>query len=296
MIHQLTNGFHYMQTQVCEAGEDAPWRSPEGRLSTQELLKREWNRGKRVCPLFSVFGIFNHLFVVDWLHCADQGVTADFLGNEFEYLVKNKMPGNNQEVRCEAFREHLLTYYDDNPEVTDRLKEFAIKSFKGSTKGKGKAPRLKGSASQIRALVRFGDQMAKRFLSDDDPIESAIKTAAHHLQNCYESLRSVNEGLSHTALHNSAKIFAIQYGALWKAHDYTRFWRPMPKMHMFLELCSSGTEPQKFWCYRDEDFGGSVARQSKMKGSWRRIKAFCRHALDLFRMKQHAPRLLTMNE
>jgi len=25
------------------------------------------------------------------------------------------------------------------------------------------------------------------------------------------------------------------------------------------------------WCYRDEDFGGSVARQSRMKGRWRHI-------------------------
>ena len=160
-----------MQTQVCDAGEDEPWRSPAGRLSTQELLEREWNRGKRVCPLFSVFGIFNHLFVVDWLHCADQGVAADFLGNEFEYLVKNIMPGSNQDVRCEALRTHLLTYYDDNPDVTDRLKNFALKSFKGSTKGGGKPPKLKGSAAVIRALVRFGDQMAQRYLSDDNPID-----------------------------------------------------------------------------------------------------------------------------
>ena len=66
-------------------------------------------------------------------------------------------------------------------------------------------------------------------------------------------------------------------------------------MHLFLELCSSGTEPQKFWCYRDEDFGGSVARQAKMKGCWRMIRAFSKHALDLFRMKQQVPRILIMN-
>ena len=66
----------------------------------------------------------------------------------------------------------------------------------------------------------------------------------------------------------------------------------MPKMHLFLELCSSRTEPQKFWNYRDEDFGGSVAKQSKMKGSWRKLGSFATHGLDMFEMKNHAPRIL----
>ena len=56
-----------------------------------------------------------------------------------------------------------------------------------------------------------------------------------------------------------------QGNALHEAFGSGVPWRPMPKMHIFLELCSSGTEPQKFWNYRDEDFGGSVAKQSKMK-------------------------------
>ena len=92
--------------------------------------------------------------------------------------------------------------------------------------------------------------MARQYLSDDDPIELAIKTAAHHLLNCYFSLHHRHEGLSHSALYNSSKIFAIQFGALWEAYGKGPSWRPMPKMHMFLELCSSQTEPQKFWNYR----------------------------------------------
>ena len=66
----------------------------------------------------------------------------------------------------------------------------------------------------------------------------------------------------------------------------------MPKMHLFLELCSAGTEPQKFWNYRDEDFGGSIARQSRMKGSWKKMSAFCKHGLDMFKMKNKAPRIV----
>ena len=67
-----------------------------------ELLQREWERGKMPSPIFACFGIFNHLFKCDWLHCADQGVTADFLGNLFAYLVKEKMPGSNVHERSVA--------------------------------------------------------------------------------------------------------------------------------------------------------------------------------------------------
>ena len=252
-------------------------------------MEREWNRGKRVSPLFSVFGVFNTLFKCDWLHVADQGVAADFLGNEFAYLVQHKMPGDSKAARCQAMGDHIEAYYDANA-VEDRLKEFLPKTF--TPEKSTRPPRLKGNAATTRALVRFGDQMARQFLSDADPTEHAIKTAAHHLHNCYNSLHLRNEPFSHCALYNSSKIFAIQYGALWEAHGHSASWRPMPKMHLFLELCSAETEPQKFWNYRDEDFGGSVARQSRMKGRWKNMSAFCKHGLDMFKMKNKLPRIV----
>ena len=183
--------------------------------------------------------------------------------------------------------DHIKAYYDANPDVEDRLKEFLPKTF--APEKSTKPPRLKGNAATTRALVKFGDQMAQQFLSDGDPMEQAMKTASHHLLNCYNSLHQSNEALSHWALYNSSKIFALQYGALWAAHGHGASWRPMPKLHLFLELCSAGTEPQKFWNYRDEDFGGSVARQSRMKGRWHKMSAFCKHGLDMFKMKNRVP-------
>ena len=243
---------------------------------------------KKVSPLFSVFGVFNTLFKCDWLHCADQGVAADFLGNEFAYLLQ-KMPGNIKDARCQALGDHMKAYYAANA-VDDTLKEFLPKTF--APEKSTRPPRLKGNAATTRGLVKFGDQMARQFLSDIDPTEQAIKTAAHHLLNCYNSLHLSHEAFSHCALYNSSKIFALQYGALWAAHGHSASWRPMPKMHLFLELCSAATEPQKFWNYRDEDFGGSVARQSRMKGRWKKMSAFCKHGLDLFKMKNRAPRIV----
>jgi len=251
---------------------------------------REWQRGKIPSPLFSVFGVLNHLFKVDWLHCADQGVAPDFLGNLFAYLVKHKMPGPNEDERCKALGAEVFDFYEQN-DVEDRLKEFEVKTY-SSSKKTTKPPKLKGSAAECRALVPFGLIAAQRHLRDDDAFEKAMKSAASHLKNCYDGLRAGNRACSHDAFYESSKAFALQYRALYRACGNGVSWRPMPKMHMFLELCSSRTELEKFRNYRDEDFGGSVSRQSRMKGSWKLLGTYARHSLDLFRCKNQAPRIV----
>ena len=274
-------------TQVHEAADDAEWRQPQNRLTTLQLLHRETARGKSVSPIFTVFGVFTYLFKVDWLHCADKGVAADFLGNEFALLL-TKMPGASIDARCLCLSNEMNAYYNEY-KIEDRLKSLLPKDFRGS----GNEPdKLSGSAAQIRKLVKFGDLMAQKYLSDDDAVEHAIKVAAHHLHNCYQALASNSSHSSHVALQRSCKVFALQYHALFVRIGDGRSWRVMPKMHLFLELCSEETEPQKFWCYRDEDFGSSVARQSKMKGMWKRLDTYTKHALDLYCMKNPAPRIV----
>jgi hypothetical protein len=275
--------------QVCDADDGAPWRTQ--RLTTSALLLRESLRGKKISPIFSVFGVYNTLFKVDWLHCADQGIAADFLGNLFCYIVqRGKVPGANELDRAKALGVDVFAYYEEY-HVQDRVKDFLPKTFKG--KKASIPPKLKGSAATVRSLVKFGVIAANKYLSGEIEVEASMIDAAHHLNNCYESLRASNQFLAFDALYNSSKRFAHQFNALWHAHGKGAKFRPMPKMHMFLELCSSRTEPSKFWCYRDEDFGGSVSRQSRMKGRWKKLSAFCRHALNLFRMKNSAPRMVS---
>lgn len=253
-------------------------------------MQREWERGKWPSPLFSVFGVFNHLFKVDWLHCADLGVASDYLGNLFKHVVDHKrVPGATKDARCKFIGDRIWKFYQDGG-VQDKLKNFAEKTFSSEKKRK-LPPKLKGNAASARALVPFGKSLAMEFLNGDDEKEGAIIAAGTHLSNCYDALSATNKAFAKDALYESSKKFALQYGALHQAFGGLAAWRPMPKMHMFLELCMEGTEPNKFWCYRDEDFGGSMARQSKMKGSWRKLKTFSKHALDLFRMKNAAPRI-----
>jgi hypothetical protein len=266
-------------------------------LTTAELLQREWERGKWPSPLFSVFGVFNHLFRIDWLHCADQGVAPDYLGNLFKHAVDNKrVPGASKAKRCKFIGERIWEFYDDPAaHVLDKLKGFAEKSFSSEKKRK-LPPKMKGNAASMRALVPFGKRFAQQFLDEADEKEGAIIEAGKHLSNCYDALSMANQAFAKDALYESSKRFALLYGALHKASGGKAAWRPMPKMHMFLELCMEGTEPNKFWCYRDEDFGGSFSRQSRMKGSWKKLSTFSKHALDLFRIKNAAPRLCKVTQ
>ena len=232
----------------------------------------------------------NTLFKIDWLHCADKGISADYLGNLFEYIVQKKLPGRTISIRCNALGDLAFEWYEQN-DTRDRLKNFQRKAWSNEKKTTT-PPSLKGNAASTRSLVPFAVELASAYLSEDIPEESAMLSAGRHLNNCYKALSSTNKNWSHDAFYESSKNFALQYKSLYEFYGSNVAWRVMPKMHMFLELCSQRTEPSKFWCYRDEDFGGSVARQSRARGRWRKLSSFTKRALDLFRMKNSAPRIV----
>ena len=270
-------------TQVHIAGRDAPWR--HNRFSNDDFVLMQIRRGRRICPLLSIPGVTILVFRDDWLHSVDQGVGADFLVNLF-VLIMNKFPGSKPEKAMELWRQIQIFY--DAHHVQDKLKSFDWNNVWGDAK---KPPKLRGgNASSVRALFLFGNEIAQRMLDDSVPEEDAAKRAAHHLLMCYQSLRT-DATCKHDVLYNSSISFALQYNAL---NDLTPepLWRVKPKMHRFLEMCSQDCVPSLFWTYRDEDFGGTVGHQSKMRGRWKQTLAYMQHALDMFAMKNPEPRLL----
>ena len=262
-----------------EADDNAEWRS--NRYNTHDFLAFLLSHGKGVSPIFSVYGVFTYLFRIDWLHAVDMGVGADFLGNLFVLLEKN-MPGRSETVRRQHLWQECQEYYDTH-EVEDRVKSLDYKAKKGT-----RPPKLRSHAAGCRALIRSGYEMAQKCLSDGDP----IKLAATHLWQCYQSLSHTGAMYKKQVFHQSSKAFALQYHALFLAVGDGVSWRVMPKMHLFLELCCEDTEPNLFWCYRDEDFGGSAAKQAKMRGMWKKLSAFSMHGLNMFCMKNDPPRLV----
>lgn len=272
--------------QVREVDEGASWRGD--RLSHWELLERMVRNGVRVSPIFSVPWVQSTMFRPDWLHCADQGVAADFLGNYLMYFVEHKMAGANRAARCANLWLEVQGYYAAN-NVADRLQNLTV----GMLAKAGSPPKLRSSAAQCRALVGFGAHLAPR-LSPEEPIELAMRAAATQLQACYAAL-SASAVAPHASLALASRRFAAQYVALERAmldRGDAVSWRVKPKLHMFLELCSDGSQPSLFWTYRDEDFGGSCAHMARRRGGLLMPSATSKTLLTKFKILQPPARIV----
>ena len=162
-------------------------------------------------------------------------------------------------LRVAELWKHILEFYRDN-QISDRLPTITDKMIQKD----GSPPKLRASAACARALVPFAKKIADEYLSDADPMEQAAKIAAGHLLKCYETLSHTS--IFHTAvLQEHSTMFAIQYKGL-SENSRGMDWKVKPKMHLWLELCSEGSQPSTFWCYRDEDYGGTVAHLARRRG------------------------------
>lgn len=267
------------------AGKNEKWR--HNRFTNTEFVEMQMRRGRRVCPLLTIPGVTIAIFRDDWLHSVDQGVGADFLGNLF-VLVMRRFGGTKKQQSDELWS-HMVKWNEVH-EVKDKLKSFDWNNVHGS---KQEAPKLRGgNAATTRALIPFGNYLAERFLDSENPEEDAAKQAAHHLLMCYQCL-SKDAVFKHEVLLNSSISFALQYCALRDMSE-DPFWRIKPKMHRFLEMCSQDCIPNLFWTYRDEDFGGTMGHQSRMRGAWAKVKAYTQHSLDLFALQNPEPRMVSL--
>jgi hypothetical protein len=75
--------------------------------------------------------------------------------------------------------------------------------------------------------------------TENDPIDEAVAAAANYLKRCYDALSMDAAGWRQTLMECSWR-FASQVVALETAVGDPKLWRVKPKMHLFLELCSSG--------------------------------------------------------
>ena len=270
--------------QVRDCSTNARWRRDP--LSHWQVLQRIIENGQRISPIFEAPWVRTSIFRIDWLHCSDQGVAADFLGNLF-WMVLPKLGGHNLKERTTSLWLRTRAFYEAN-NVEDRLKNLVPTILKQPKK----SPKLRCSAAQCRALVPFGLEIARATLSNAVPAEQAALAAAYHLNECYRALSSTRI-FYHDILETNSRKFAMQLVALEAAHaDATNIWKVKPKLHLFLELCSEGSQPAKFWNYRDEDYGGSVARFSHRRGGLLSVRAFSANLIDRFRASQPVVRMV----
>ena len=265
---------NFLDHYVKDVGLDANWRSQP--LPWSELLAKILDKQDEVNPLLFAPWITHSCFRKDWLHCADQGVGADFVGNFF-WLLMGKMAGRTQKDRCNALWLRIQQWYDATG-VADKLDTLIPTMIKAQKK----SPKLRGSAATVRALIPFTGEASGKWLDDHDPVDLAAKSAAIHIGECYSAL-SLDKGDWHSQLLLNSVSFAHQYVALSENQGDDKLWKVKPKLHLFLELCAEGTKPSLVWGYRDEDFGGSFARFGRRRGGLLSAPATSRSVLAAFR-------------
>ena len=272
------------QSMRTDFGRAAPWLQADHRLSSLQCLQRILDDGGDLSPAFSIpFFTMDHLRI-DWLHCADQGVTPVFMGGLFHMLLEDKGYGRNQDARCARLWEEIQAWYEATA-VQDRLHNLTVSMIKPK-----KGPiELTGSGAQIRSLVPFGRMLVESWPEPLEVEAYAAKNAMTHLAKCYDQLSAIlqpqREGLLDNALAFHQSLVGLH------AVNSKR-WQLRPKLHMFLELCAEPGPPSSSWNYREESFGGSVSHQCHRRGGFATPLAMSRGALTKFCSKEALPRFV----
>ena len=262
---------------ICSA--DAPWRTQ--RLGHWDMIAR-WDReGVTPSPIVAAPFFDLSLFVLDWLHVMDLGVTCDFLGNLFKLLLQHH-PGNNQKERCEHLYRDMVDYYDRFG-VESRLDQLTTKMLAKDAQ----PPKLRAKGAEARGVVDFAVEQSDRYLDPNDVIEGAARQAAHHLQSCYFCLHG--DVFNHATMSENSRKFCILFAALEAASEGIN-WRLKPKVHLMQELCEfTDTNPSTNWTYRDEDFGGSMAGMARVRGGRGSARVVGLNVLRKFIAKHRLP-------
>lgn len=242
----------------------ASWRTQR---RTAMSFHAELMQGGKHCPLWSVPGVSSDIVVVDWLHCADLGVTADILGNILLELVDLQL-GSDRSVKMKTLWHQINDEYGKHGVSQDN--RFPVLRLGSFFNGK-KSPKLKGKAAHIRALVPILDCIVQRDMTSSDIHTGTVKSCMKNLATCYACLKD----FSATRLDAAARRMAVLYCSLEKEQvdaGISKRWRVKPKLHLFQELCHhlclerQRGNPRNFWTYADESHGGIMRQVAKSRG------------------------------
>ena len=257
----------------------ASWRT--NRVSHMDFLTRLHQKGLSASCLFDAPLFDISIFKIDWLHCMDLGCAADWIGNVFNYIL-DKFPGSSASAKCSALFLKILAYYARHPELPGKYENLVVTMFRQ----KKKNFKLRGKASEVRGLVGFAQEIVSEMLSCNDPIEAAIIEGCRLLQECYSCL---NHSTQYEHLPSAGRKFMLLFKSL---EDTTGLFRVKPKGHLLLELLEfSRDRPSDTWTYRDEEFGGTLAGYSRLRGGHITTLSVGRKVLKAFFIHNRMPRL-----
>ena len=187
-------------------------------------------------------------------------VGADFMGSLL-WMILPKMPGRSYEIKAQNLFLEMQEYYRTCPADVSRFDTLTRKMIKQDKK----VPKLRGKAGEVRGIVNFCELAAVKYL--DNALGSLGSTAISAMKELKQMYGNLSAGQFEThSLRDHCRRFCLLYSAL--AEKEPELWRLKPKTHLMQELCEMcpGTNPSLFWTYRDEDFGGTIAKMSRRRG------------------------------
>ncbi|CAE7778726.1 unnamed protein product [Symbiodinium sp. CCMP2592] len=263
-----------------DTSSSAPWR--QSPLTHWQLVANIYATEGSCPPLFGAPCFRTDIFAIDWLHCCDQGVAADYLGCLMHTILK-EIPGNEKQKLAELFR-HVQDFYKRNG-TESRLDHLTAGMVK---KNSAASPKLRCKAGEARGLIPWISDACAKFLTQGTAEHRAAIDAGRYLQECYSCL-SVAQ-FDRDKLAGACRRFLLLYASLATIYPDQSVWRFKPKMHLFLHLCEESLDsPSLHWVYRDEDFGGSLAHIGSRRGGKNTASAVSHLVLQMFYAKNPIP-------
>ena len=209
-----------------------------------------------------------------------------FLGNLFWHGIADRTHGSlrgaTQKARClDLWRRFIQPVYEETG-VQTRLTALGLTTVKQDKKG----PNLGGTASCVKALVPFGRIFAEHMVAvHSSPTTRAMCAAAQHLERAYQALSS-KAAFGTELMQEEGQKFCLQYAALREIHGDGKLWKLTPKFHIFLHMLEDESRPALYWNYRDEAFGGTVARLGRSRGGKKTLTSMSVRVLSGFRIRE----------
>ena len=275
---------HCTNENMDQFDSQAEWKL-QGRLEHWQLMTRMLLKGKHVSSIFSCPGLTASQFLFDFLHNFDQGITADFLGNLFFYIVSSNhayLPGGSRQQRIRDLFLKIRNYYAAAPanEIASQLGNLTEGMIR---KSPSSSPKLRAKAAEARSLVNFAAQLCHEAFPPETATgqEACMRQAALRLQRCYACLQ--DDRYDQDQLLDACSQFCSLVKALQDKEAC--LWIIKPKHHGAMEVCLQEGSPSLTWTYRDEDMGGYLASLAKLKGGSHNPRSVAHSVLQRWRAK-----------
>ena len=245
-------------------GGDAGWRRT--RWSHESYLRFLRRVGLMIPALLvACIGFRLEGIMVDVLHTVDQGIASHIIANILWIcaVVRQVFGGGKQEEQVKNLYSHMQEWYKSIREDTKLAGKLTVERLRTNAQW----PKLKAKAAATRHLAAYALHVVQEY-GGASKSDRQMLALCRLLNRFYEIIAAESQFLSPAAREElpslGQKLVGIYMALATEAHRKgEKFWKAMPKLHIFQHLCEwqalERGNPRYFWCYADEDLAGLMA-------------------------------------